>query len=838
MAAEGVDTFPGDEGDASSGVKGFMPDSSVRSRATASRATRRVADYLRALGLKDPVRIQELSQNIIAEVGSGDLEQQARLAVTEAQKRFEHWRAGLLLALPNGVNPLWLREFIGAHPSLFLGDVEAAQIAAHGFGDARAGHGPRHARFRAQSFEPAEMPPWLPGLLAPMLLAWAATQALWSVLSADGWSLLEFVWTSLYAGLFFLGAVGFSVAAIGFVGQRKRSVPASRVAPAEGSALPRTALAMPIYHENAEDVFAALAGMRESLAVQPGGSAFEIFVLSDSRDPEVCAEEERAFRRVAASSDATPIYYHRRAHNERQKAGNLAEFFESWGPRYKYVIVLDADSIMTGATLVELVRRMETAPKVAVLQAPLVLHRGETLFARVLQFASSVAGPGFTRGLSIWSGPHGNYYGHNAVIRVSAFLDCCALPTLNGEPPLGGHVLSHDFVEAALLCREGWEVRTADDIEGGGSYEGLPQTLPEYVSRDRRWCQGNLQHLRIAPLSGFRPMSRIHMILGACSYLAGPTWLLFLVLGVLLFRRGGVVWADLGVVLAASTLLVLVGPFIFGLLTTLRTRARRTAHGGAVRLALSTLLAVVLGSVLAPILMLHHTRNVLSILTGHAILWGSQQRHAVGNVTRILLAESMTTLLGVGTALCLWWDSPELLGWLAPVWLPWACAIPIGIALSSAVVGRFARKLGLLWVPTETTPDELLLRIDELRVLTRSDASARFRDLVLDPVLVATHIARLEGKHSVESPRRLAELRRRALREGPASLSLSDWKSLADDVYSMRLLHREAWRRWPVESWELAREARHVPPEITKRSPIVADDSSPEEGDPLGLYAP
>ena len=582
--------------------------------------------------------------------------------------------------------------------------------------------------------------------------------------------------------------------------------------------LPRSALLLPIYHESAEHVFAAVAAMRESLSRTPGGEAFEIFVLSDSRDPMRAAEEERAYRRVVALGDANiptfsglniPVFYRRRSRNERQKAGNLAEFFERFGHRYTYAVILDADSLMRGDTLVEMLRRMEAAPRVALLQAPLSLHRGATLFARAQQFVASVCGPMFTRGLAIWAGGQGNYYGHNAVVRVRAFLECCALPVLSGEPPLGGHILSHDFVEAALLCRAGWQVRIAHDLEG--SWEELPATLPDYVARDRRWCQGNLQHLRIAFAEGLKPMSRVHMLVGAAQYLAAPAWLAFVLVGAALARRGSHVDSGLALALTLASLTVLLLPRLMGLLETLRDRDLRRAHGGALRLTIGVAIEGTFSFLLAPLLMMHHTRIIASILLGRTVRWGSQARRAQGELAAIARSEWTTTLLGSAFLATLLFAAPELTLWLAPLWLPSLLAIPLALLASTEFLGKAFRRLGILSVPAETEPDELLLRAEDLRALTMGDACARFRDLVLDPVLNHAHVARLgDSARPLEEATR-ERLLAKALRGGPTALAADEREALMADPLSMARLHREAWQRWPVESFQLSRLDPQLP---------------------------
>ncbi|HVZ33445.1 MAG TPA: glucans biosynthesis glucosyltransferase MdoH, partial [Polyangiaceae bacterium] len=466
-------------------------------------------------------------------------------------------------------------------------------------------------------------------------------------------------------------------------------------------------------------------------------------------------------------------------------------------------------SLMAGGTLVELLRRMERSPRLALLQAPIRLQGGSTLFARATQFASSAYGRLHERGLSRWAGVHGNYYGHNAVLRVSAFLESCALPVLRGEPPLGGHILSHDFVEAALLCRAGWQVELAHDL--GSSFEGVPPTFIDYVARDRRWCQGNLQHLRIIRARGLVPMSRIHLGLGAAAYLAGGVWVAFLLLGVLLWRSSGQAFFGVAVPAAVGTLGLLLGPRLLSVLDLVRDRQRRRAHGGLFRLLAGFIFELTLSTALSPLLMLHHAGMVLQIVTGSAVGWRAQRRDASANFLDTLRVEAVPTLLGIAFASALWLYARALLPWLAPVWVPWVLAAPFAWFCSLEATGRLARSLGLLLVPSEIEPDEIIVRANELTALTRGDESARFRDLVLDPVLLEAHLARLPAPAAGVTPIKLDDLCARALRLGPAALSQKERERLSADPASMRRLHREAWQCWPVESWQPARHRPHLP---------------------------
>jgi membrane glycosyltransferase len=786
-----------------------------------SKSLARVSEYLRALGLSDRLRVAALAEEVVA-ANEESAEPTPVACVASAQARFQQFREAVFGADEAQVDPLWFRSFIATHPDAFLADAASARALVQHFGDPFQGRPPARQHFREQSFARMAIPSWALGLLPPTLFTACASVVLVRALAKDGLLAFELLWAGLFSSLCFLACAGLTAALIGFATRLFARKPQKLEQSKEvaRAPLPRSALLLPIYHESAEHVFAAVAAMRESLAHTEGGDAFEIFVLSDSREPLRAAEEERAYRRVVALGDANlptlrgvtiPVYYRRRSRNERQKAGNLAEFFERFGHRYTYAVILDADSLMRGDTLVEMLRRMESAPRVALLQAPLALHRGATLFARAQQFVASVCGPMFTRGLSVWAGPQGNYYGHNAVVRVRAFLECCALPVLSGEPPLGGHILSHDFVEAALLCRAGWEVRIAPDLEG--SWEELPASLPDYVTRDRRWCQGNLQHLRIAFSEGLRPMSRVHMLIGAAQYMAGPAWLAFVLVGALLTRRGSHVDPRIALSLSLSTMTVLLLPRLLGLLETLRDPELRRAHGGALRLSLGVLVEAVFSLALAPLLMMHHTRIISSILFGRTVSWGAQARRAQGQFSIIVRSEWTTSLLGALLLGSLLAFAPELTLWLAPLWLPSLFAIPLSLLASTEFLGQALRRMGILSVPSETEPDELLLRAEDMRALTMGDACARFRDLVLDPVLNHAHVARLLAvateKQADEDARE--RLIAKALRGGPTALAPDERELLMRDPGSMARLHREAWQRWPVETFQLSRLDPQLP---------------------------
>src|ERR1700678_3014294 len=310
------------------------------------------------------------------------------------------------------------------------------------------------------------------------------------VFQVDGLSAREALILGVFAILFAWIACSFWLAAFGAFARFSRCelLPLKAAA---GPSAARTAILMPVYNENVARVFSGVRAIWES-----AGSDFDFYILSDSTDPAHWGAEEVEWQKLRQElGDDAHIYYRHRTRNIGRKAGNIQDFCENWGQLYDYMVILDADSLMTGRTLAHLVGLMDANPRAALIQAPAQLVGRNSLFARIQQFASSVYGPLQTAGLAFLQGPDGNYWGHNAIIRVHAFMECCGLPRLPGQPPFGGEIMSHDFVEAALLRRAGWEVWMAPDI--GGSFEEPPPSLMDYLIRDRRWCQGNLQHLRV-----------------------------------------------------------------------------------------------------------------------------------------------------------------------------------------------------------------------------------------------------------------------------------------------------------------------------------------------------
>ncbi|MBJ7424970.1 MAG: glucans biosynthesis glucosyltransferase MdoH, partial [Akkermansiaceae bacterium] len=332
-------------------------------------------------------------------------------------------------------------------------------------------------------------------------------------------------------GLLVLGSFHALFGAIDMLLGRKQSIRISKLAEGKNELLQqRHAVVIPVYNEDSIKVCARIEAIYRSIQATGHLHSFDFFILSDTRDLDLWVKEETSWTNLCRRLDGFGrIYYRRRKTNDNRKAGNIGDFVRTWGGGYEAMLVLDADSLMDGADIVKMTRVMEAYPRLGILQTPPKLIRGTSVFTRLQQFAMRLYGPLFIRGLNYWQLNGGSYWGHNALIRVKPFSEFCELPALPGREPFGGRILSHDFVEAALMVSQGWEVWLAWDIEG--TYEEAPPTLVDHLIRDRRWCQGNLQHLWLIFARKLPFSVRMHLFMGIMAYLGSPLWFLFLALG-------------------------------------------------------------------------------------------------------------------------------------------------------------------------------------------------------------------------------------------------------------------------------------------------------------------
>lgn len=581
---------------------------------------------------------------------------------------------------------------------------------------------------------------------------------MYEVLQVGGVTALEWMVLVLFVLLFAWIAFSFMSALAGFAVLLFRSKDSLGIDP-DAPLSPigsRNAMLLPTYNEDPYRIIARLRAMHESVDQSGHGSRFDWFVLSDTTDPSVWIAEEKCFLRLRRDLAASNIYYRHRTENTARKSGNIEDWIRRFGAGYDHMIILDADSLMTGDTIVRLVSAMQAHPGVALIQTLPIVVNARTLFARLQQFSGRLYGPLIAAGIAWWHGSEGNYWGHNAIIRVRAFAQDAGLPDLKGRKPFGGHILSHDFVEAALMRRGGWAIRMAPAL--GGSFEECPPSLLDFAARDRRWCQGNLQHLAVLPARGLHWVSRLHLLTGIGSYLTAPLWLLFLVLGILISLQAQFVrpeyfpkgfslfpkWPAQDPILAAwvfaGTMGLLIVPKLLAFVLLGTQAQNRRQFGGGMRVFSGLVVETFLSGLIAPVMMIFQSAAVGEILLGRDAGWQVQRRDD-GELPReeLIRKYALPTVFGVAMAASAYAVSLPLLLWMAPVIIGLVLSVPIAM-LSSRVPGSYS---GLFGTPEQTAPPQVLVRANELMEVSAGVAAAALRELRNNSELLESHLANL-----------------------------------------------------------------------------------------------
>lgn len=562
------------------------------------------------------------------------------------------------------------------------------------------------------------------------LMTGAFAYELYLVLSFVRMTPIQVVFLILSTVAFGWIALGSLSAAMGFLplfaGEKADTID---LPPADAALGHRTALLFPVYHENPARIAGTISALAEELDELGRSDRFDVFVVSDTRGAADGEKEEAAYRALKERlSGKLNVYYRRRLQNTARKAGNIKDWVERFGADYLSFIILDADSVMSGETVVRLAGAMERDPLAGLIQTVPKLTGGTTLLQRLQMFAASVYGPSVAAGLAFWTRDQGNYWGHNAIIRTVAFASAAGLPHLPGKPPFGGHIQSHDFVEAVLLQRAGWGVHMVPTLQG--SYEGLPPNLMDLVVRDRRWAQGNLQHLSIVGQRGLTPMGRVHLAMGAMSYLVSGIWALSLAVGMVLtlqsqqmipsyfedsktlFPIWPVIDPGAALRLFIATMLVVMLPKALGLALELK-RVRQSGEGGVARTIAGVVTETVFSMLIAPVLMCTQTVAVVQIVGGLDSGWKAQRRDDGG----IPLADALRfhwrhMLTGVVLVLLCWYSSPGVIAWMAPV--------IAGLMLAAPLSWLTSRNTGPLMSALLSIPEDRVCP----RILARTDAFA------------------------------------------------------------------------------------------------------------------
>ncbi len=579
--------------------------------------------------------------------------------------------------------------------------------------------------------------------------------------------------------------------------------------PPQGAELPtrRVAVLMPVYNEDPNHVAASLHAMADELGKRAPG-LFDFFILSDTTRPDNWIQEEKVFQAlIRENGKQCQIYYRHRQDNHERKAGNIADWVQRWGGAYESMIVLDADSVMGVDVILKLATRLEAAPAVGLIQTLPTIVNGRSVYARLQQFANRCYGPIFGNGLAIWHGLSSNFWGHNAIIRTRAFAQSAKLPVLTGEPPFGGHILSHDFIEAAMLRRAGWGVRLDTDLEH--SYEEAPPALADVLVRDRRWCQGNFQHARLLFARGLAFPTRLHLLTGIMAYLSAVFWFLLVLVGLTiavqaaltepdyfgepsLFPTWPVFDSERAIQLFLVSMAVLLTPKVLGWLAAVINFRRCMGFGGPLFLTLGVLAEIVLSSLFAPIMMLGQTTIVQQILMGEDSGWKPQRRQDGGlpflaalhlHIWQVVTGVAMSILASV--------LHPELFWWMLPVTGGLMLAPLLSMFSGSAGAGALLRRLGLLQTPEERRPPEILAGLAAHRATHKTlPLKPGLRRIVTSPRLLRWHCAQLRNKPTPKSDFNPGLILARAkLERSRTVVELEKWLTPAE---TMAVLHDAA----------------------------------------------
>ena len=686
-------------------------------------------------------------------------------------------------------------------------------------------------------------------LLALVLLgAWVGTHAMVQILPEHGASWAEKGLLTLFGVLFGWISAGFWTGVMGaFVllrgpgrGPLMRGLADEPVRPIEAGA--RTAIVMPICNEHVPTVFGGLSATIDSLMATGEAAQFDVYVLSDTNDPAIRVAEQGAWSDLAnrlarAAGDGAPaprVHYRWRTRRTKRKAGNVADFCRRWGGAYRYFVVMDADSVMTGECLTTLVRTMQAHPDAGIVQTAPKAVGHETFHARVQQFCARAYGPLFTAGMRFWQLGESHYWGHNAIIRMEPFLAHCGLAEVCGDGPLAGEILSHDFVEAALMRRAGWKVWVADEIDG--SYEQVPPNLLAELGRDRRWAQGNLQNSRLVFEPGLHPVHRTVFVTGVFAYLSSPFWLAFLMLSTVLFATHSHVvptyftepyqlypsWPTanfkLMLTLFGLTAVLLLAPKVISLIAIIgRGNAKR--YGGAGKLLLSALLEFLHSVLLAPVRMLFHTQFVLAALAGVNLAWKSPPRHddatGWGEAVRRHALGSVLALTWIGVIIVSatafqWWLSPVLAGLLL--------AIPLSAWTSRSGPGRWLAQRGIFVIPEELQPPPVLAEVE--RYAAAFKAMPGFVDAVCDPSAHADVVHAIPVRPPARGAKAEAQARLvdRAATDGPQALTAAEQLRLLADAQALVALRSRVSAGGAHAGWAAQAAIAGSPQSIAERA--------------------
>jgi membrane glycosyltransferase len=549
-------------------------------------------------------------------------------------------------------------------------------------------------------------------VLASMVgLVWLLSFAL----SAGGFGVTDFILVVLFAVTLPWSVIGFWNATIGLFIMRAAN-PAAVVTPVSARVrgdepiMAKTAILWCVRNEDTGRVIRNIEPMMEGIAASGAAAKFRFFILSDTNWPEIAATEEPCFAALAKKWEGrVELTYRRRTDNTGFKAGNVFDFCTRWGADYEFAVTLDADSFQTADSILRMVRIMQIDAKLGILQSLVVGLPSTSAFARIFQFGMRLGMRSYTLGSAWWQGDCGPYWGHNAILRLAPFIAHCHIP----PRPDGTHILSHDQIEAVLMRRAGYDVRVLP--EEGASWEENPPTLLEFIRRDLRWAQGNMQYWPYLVMPGLKPVSRYQIAFAMLMFLGSPAWIGLLVLGSLAVAGQGAanfIRPDAGMALFIITLIMWFAPKIATVLDVVSRPQLRRAFSGAGRFVASTITETIFFLMLSPIMWVGHTMFLAGLLLGRRLGWSGQARddHSVpwSDAAKQLWPH---TLLGWFCILVLAYTVPAAIPYALFIAAGPALSIPLAVITSWPSVGRALMRAGIGALPEENAPPAPLLKL-------------------------------------------------------------------------------------------------------------------------------
>jgi membrane glycosyltransferase len=554
-------------------------------------------------------------------------------------------------------------------------------------------------------------------IFSALCLATLAAMAVWlsRILGTNSFGILDSLMLLAFMVCSPWFIIGFWNSVIGFgVLQFARDplkviIPAAVKARGDDPIFMRTAVLMTLRNENPARAFKRLRTVKASLDATGFGEMFDYYILSDTSHPDVIEAERAAYGLwMIEFTDLERLIYRHRTENTGYKAGNVRDFCERWGKKYEVMVPLDADSLMTGAAIVRLIRIMQANPRLGILQSLVVGMPSPSFFARVFQFGMRHGMRSFTSGSAWWHADCGPFWGHNAAVRIAPFTDYCRLPDLPGKPPFGGHILSHDQIEAVLMRRAGYEVRVLPEEDG--SYEENPPALPDFAQRDTRWCQGNLQYLKLVSLPALFPTSRMQIALAIQMFLVSPAIVLFVIVAAIAAARwpADAVFSKTSALLFYSTfVLMYLSPKLFGVADALLRSPRR--YGGVIRILAGMIVETVFTFFIVPISFFNQTMFMIALLFGRNAGWNAQRRDGYRVPWKVAVQGLWpATTFGLAVLAFLAFTAPGTIPWFLPFLGGLVLSIPFAVITSSPELGEAAVQWRLCAIPEEfETPVEI-----------------------------------------------------------------------------------------------------------------------------------